>query len=251
MEQGATEFRTLREGIELGYTFCANADMVPGLIAQFPEMAQLLVNSPRGGSLAAMDNNVCYGALIHEDYWRASRLFGDVSQCRTKARLAETVTVEANTIPVRGEIERAVSTLIARDKEAGVFTRLRNEALLNYTYDRCAERSTTTRRRQFDITDLGGPMVFLTVTSLLSVIVTRIGKAAARRTEQLKKSIDTDGDGVVTTLELASAALKSGRRSFAGVTSATSATATQGASTLTRHTPADAGGEAGQGDART
>jgi len=205
MEQGATEITTLRDGMDRGFTFCANADMVPGLISLYPALAQLIVNSPRGGSLAAMDNGVCYGALVHEDYWRAERLFGERSQCNTKARLAETVTVVPNAIPVRGEIERVLSSMIASDVEAGEFTRQRNLAILNYTYDKCAEQSTTTSRRQFTLGDLSGPMVLLIVTSFVSVLLTRIGKALKRRSEQLKRQLDKDGDGVITRVEIASA----------------------------------------------
>ncbi len=143
-----------------------------------------------------------------------------VACAHTQARLAETVTIVANTIPVNGEIERALSSMIARNVELGEFTRQRNAALLNYTYDKCAEKSTTSSRKQFTLADLGGPTVLLVVTSFFSVIVTRLGKMLKRRTEQIKAHIDTDGDGVVTTAELKRAMSRSSTRgSFGGATS--------------------------------
>jgi len=115
ISKGATEIRTLREGIDKGLTFCASSVMVPGLIAQYPDLALLLVDSPNGGSLAAMDAGVCYGAIVQIDAWRAARLFDDQTHCKTKARLPETVAIVANTFPMRGEIERFISAAITRN----------------------------------------------------------------------------------------------------------------------------------------
>lgn len=90
-----------------------------------------------------------------------------------------------------------------------MYTKLVTEGLVNYTYQQCPEADTTSDLVQFTLAELGGPMIFLVVTSVLSMLITRIGRSVQRRTEALKNSIDVDGDGVVTRKELAVAMAQS------------------------------------------
>lgn len=126
----------------------------------------------------------------------------------TKVRLVETIAIMQNSIPIRGELERAMSYLMAADVEAGRYTQLELIARRNYTYGLCQELPTTETVTQFGLSDLAGPMLFLVVTVVISLVVTRIGKRLEKRSEALKAELDIDGDGEVSQAEMRSAMLE-------------------------------------------
>ena len=168
MDASRTEVKTLRQAIDKGYRVCLDEVMVPALVTQ-------------------IDAGMCEVTLVTKDGWYASRSFGEKGDCETKVKLDKTVAVVGVTIPVRSEIERAVSWAITRDVEVGMYITRREEARLNYTYGLCAEVATTETLTQFHgLLDLGGPIVFhLVFASFISFLVTRVGRAVARRTEHL------------------------------------------------------------------
>ena len=51
-----------------------------------------------------------------------------------------------------------------------MYTKLVTEGLVNYTYQQCPEADTTSDLVQFTLAELGGPMIFLVVTSVLSML---------------------------------------------------------------------------------
>jgi hypothetical protein len=208
MEDRTTAVGTLREAVEANLNICANADFAPGLISQYPDIAPLLVPTPLATELTAMDDGLCDAAIVYEDYWRAARSFGQKAHCTNKVRLLDTVTVLANAIPVNGAMERALSFAIARDVEAGRYTARRDEARRNYTYSMCREIGINRARAQFDLRDLGAPLIFLISAAVVSLIVTRIGRCIDRYVARVKEKIDTDGDGEVTPRELQRALLR-------------------------------------------
>ena len=52
------------------------------------------------------------------------------------------------------------------------------------------------------IPDLVGPIFFLLVSSVFSVLVTRFFNRVDKKTDQMKEALDTDGDGHVSAAEL-------------------------------------------------
>ena len=58
---------------------------------------------------------------------------------RRLVRLPEAITELSNAIPVRAELEQAVSAAIRTDVEAGRYVELETEARQNYSYALCPE----------------------------------------------------------------------------------------------------------------
>ncbi|KAL1522463.1 hypothetical protein AB1Y20_017451 [Prymnesium parvum] len=206
---GTTKVSSFEETINRGLRICVSSPMIPGLVAQYPKMAPLIVEMKNGATLAGMDEDLCDAAIIQEDAWRGARYFGQTLACSTKGRLRETVTILANSIPIRKEIEQAVSYAITREVEAGTYIRLRDEARRNYTYGLCVEAETHRGRSQFGLEDLGGPLMFLGCAAFISVLITRFGMVSARAADRIKERLDKDHDGNVTGAEVVHAVVDS------------------------------------------
>ena len=96
-----------------------------------------------------------------------------------------------------------VSQLIAREVEKGAYTNLRDEALDNYTYGLCPDsRLGDKAEKQFGLDDFGAVLVFLAFSSLIALVMTRLGVRAKKSSDVLKASIDEDGDGHVSSAEM-------------------------------------------------
>eukprot|EP00966_Prymnesium_polylepis_P326426 7382345-Prymnesium_polylepis.1 len=140
LTQGNAAFMNLEEGIDGGYTFCANSAMRSVLEAEHPRLGPLLVDKSNHEVLNGVIDGECDAALAHTDLWEKVRLWGDHTFCNTMTRLPETVTVAANAIPVNPKIIRAVSALMGRDIEAGNYPPIAREAKRNYTGNLCREQ---------------------------------------------------------------------------------------------------------------
>jgi len=209
ISQSSAQVRNLREAIDEGYRFCINEVMVPGLVAENPALGPLVAPSENGFALDQMDRGVCDAALIHEDAWKASRMFDQSTHCDTKIRLLETVSLMANACPVRSEIERAMSMAIRHDVEAGIYTLRRNDARRNFTYGMCKELPSVSTINQLTLNELGGPIYQLGIVAIVSLILTRVGRTLNNRANKLKEQLDVDNDGDVSTNEILQAVASS------------------------------------------
>ena len=60
------------------------------------------------------------------------------------------------------------------------------EAQRNYTSGICREAKSTGRKLKLDISDLGGPLIFLLIVAVCSLVINRIASAAHAREQQLE-----------------------------------------------------------------
>ena len=135
MQASTTTVTNLDEAMSASYRICVNQDLVPALVARYPGLGALIVqNTVDGNLLDAIEADVCDAAIYEENSWRARRAFGVRQYCEHNVRLPEPIYELSNAIPVRGEIEQAISTAIQSDLEAGLYEKLEVEALHNYTY---------------------------------------------------------------------------------------------------------------------
>ena len=210
LTKSRVEIRTLEEGIAKGYNFCANADMRPALVAQNKRLGPLLVTASNMDILDKMDNGECDAAIAHRDFWYATRLFGNVDHCdkggSPKVALPGVVTIVANSLPVRQDLLGPLSWMLQNKREAGFYEQFVDEAKYNYTSGLCPEPDLAGELESFGIYDLGAPLFLLAFVSMASLVIlmviTRIGRHVQRKTEEMKKRIDVDGDGDVTLVEI-------------------------------------------------
>ena len=206
VRQQATDVSTFDEAIAAGYRFCANADLREGLIARYPKLAPLLVDTSNSAVLERMDEGKCEAGLLHADNWVNERMdWGQGSHCQTKARLVETVAFFDNSIPVRDDLVQAVSWAITHAVEAGRYAGFANKGRQNYTETPCPEASLTSRKVELGVSDLGAPLFFLLFVAFASLLMTRAGHALRRRSEKLARKLDMDGDGNVSNAEVVTA----------------------------------------------
>ena len=209
IEQSSTEITTLQEGLDQNYRFCGNADLRDLLVGQHRKLTSLFVPVTLGDSLSAMDRGECDAAIIHQDFWRAERLYGRTTHCVSgsspKVALAETVALLHNAIPMREELVQLVSWAIARRVESGLYDVMVRNALSNYTYDLCGEVANQRLKKSFGVKDLGAPVFALAVIAFFSVTMTRCGKRLDKKAHEIEQSIDEDGDGRVDASELVKA----------------------------------------------
>tara|TARA_B110001452_G_scaffold256382_1_gene249670 strand:- start:206 stop:1465 length:1260 start_codon:yes stop_codon:yes gene_type:complete len=211
IKQGNTEVTSFEGAIRKGYSFCCDNTMIPGVSAQYPKVATLLVPTPLDDVLDAMDEGRCDAAITYDDQWFGERLWGERHHCETKAMLAEAVMVLGNAIPVRDDLQAAMSWAIRTAVEAGEYAPLKTEAQTNYTGDLCKDTDLTTTKVQLGVRDLGGPLLFLLIVTASSLLVTRAGQLVEHEAEEAmaviekgKAAIDVDGDGEVSAAELMS-----------------------------------------------
>ena len=187
-----TTVTNLEEAINSNYRFCVNADIQPVLIARHPGLGKLIVRNTGSGYLIdAIDADICDAAIYAEHSWRARRSFGLGEQyCETLVRLPEAITELSNAIPVRGEIEQAVSAFIRTHVETGRYVELEIEAFQNYTYGVCTETLQRAVRSVFGLGDLGSALLLLLVfAAVISPLVTIVGHRIMKRTDLVEKSI--------------------------------------------------------------
>lgn len=103
-----------------------------------------------------------------------------------QVRLPATVTTFPNANPVRPEISRSISALMMESLLAGKYEELVTDALLNYTYGECPEADDVSEVEKFALHELGGPLLFMLVVSILSFASTRCGRAMHRRANKAK-----------------------------------------------------------------
>jgi len=206
ISQGTTEVKTFEEAIDKGYRICADTVIRPVLVEMYPQVAPLLVSVVSDdGYLMAMDRGECNAAILDADTWNSERMYGVTTHCDNKVRLRETIAIIDNAMPVTPEILRPMSALVARNKERGLYAAKTIEAKLNYTHNLCLESDLTTEKVEFGVPDLIGPIFFLLVSSVVSVLVTRIFNRIDKKTDKVKEALDTDGDGHVSAAELRAA----------------------------------------------
>jgi len=214
MEDTLVRYDSLKALTSASKRICSTEEMAPGLIATYPELSHLLVLEPLSTILDAVDKGACYAAIVPEDKWRAERLFDIGDHCSTKVMLPETLSVVANNIPVRQEIQREVSWAIASEVESGEYMPLVNEALVNYTWGECEAMGTKGDKTSFGVSDLGGPMIVLSAVAVISVLVTRVSNRFERGAVVLKNRIDTNQDGKVSIREMSGFLTKGSCRRF-------------------------------------
>ena len=66
-----SEIKSLEEGISRGFSFCANSEMLPALVAYNKQLEPLLVSSSNFDALAKMDTGGCDAAIVQHDFWFA------------------------------------------------------------------------------------------------------------------------------------------------------------------------------------
>eukprot|EP00966_Prymnesium_polylepis_P037815 877750-Prymnesium_polylepis.2 len=106
--------------------------------------------------------------------------------CDTKARLPDVVVTVPNAIVVTEALNQPLSWAVSADVEAGRYPSLIEEAQRNYTSSICREAKLTGRKLKLDISDLGGPLIFLLIVAVCSLVINRIAKAADAREQQLE-----------------------------------------------------------------
>jgi len=222
ISESATAVSNLDEAIAAGYTFCCNSASVSLLSAAHPQLANLLVPLSLGESLNGVDEGLCNAAILSGDEGRSARLFGEEAHCEgapdAKVRLPTTVATFPNANPVRPEIAGSISALMMKSLLAGKYEELVTDARLNYTYGECPEADDVSEVEKFALHELGGPLLFMLVVSILSFASTRCGRAMHRRANKVKarrppvashrdapKSDETVPDGS-TTVAVATAA---------------------------------------------
>jgi len=203
LTQGNAAFMNLEEGIDGGYTFCANSAMRSVLEAEHPRLGPLLVDKSNHEVLNGVIDGECDAALAHTDLWEKVRLWGDHTFCNTMTRLPETVTVAANAIPVNPKIIRAVSALMGRDIEAGNYPPIAREAKRNYTGNLCREQDVLQQKSRFEVADIAGFLTFLMIGAAACYLVNIFNEYLHKKHMDLQAAIDLNGDGKVTVNELA------------------------------------------------
>ena len=113
-------------------------------------------NTVDGYLVGAIEADVCDAAIYSEHSWRARRSFGVRQYCDNYVRLPEMITELSNAIPVRSEIEQAVSAFIQTDRDSGLYEELEVQAQRNYTYSVCPELKQQHVRSVFGFNDFGG-----------------------------------------------------------------------------------------------
>ena len=152
ISQGTTEVKSFEEAIDKGYRICADTVIRPVLVEMYPQVAPLLVSVVSDdGYLMAMDRGECNAAILDADTWNSERMYGVTTHCENKVRLRETIAIIDNAMPVRPEILRPMSALVARNKERGLYAANTIEAKLNYTHNLCLESDLTTEKVEFGV----------------------------------------------------------------------------------------------------
>ena len=152
ISQGTTEVKSFEEAIDKGYRICADTVIRPVLVEMYPQVAPLLVSVVSDdGYLMAMDRGECNAAILDADTWNSERMYGVTTHCENKVRLRETIAIIDNAMPVRPEILRPMSALVARNKERGLYAAKTIEAKLNYTLNLCLESDLTTEKVEFGV----------------------------------------------------------------------------------------------------
>ena len=212
LTQSDATVTSFADAINSGFRFCANANMVPTIVAKYPSLTGAVIGVPKADILNSIDQGVCEAAIMDRDQWRQERLWGKTHHCDTKVRLPEVIISEWNTIVVRDELAHVVSWGVRADLEAGRYADSVNEALQNYTSGLCSEAQATVRRNLFGVNDLGALLVFLLVVATASLLVNHFGSQIEARRSQLietswwaraRTSLDRDGDGHIGTLDAA------------------------------------------------
>lgn len=96
----------------------------------------------------------------------------------------ETIGIMQNAIPIRSEFERAVSYLKCRQtwrRAATPTLRWKQGATTRTALPRTQDLPSTEMVTQIGLSDLGGPMLFLVATAVISLAITRFGKRLDKR----------------------------------------------------------------------
>ena len=98
LTETTTEVNTFKEAQDARYRYCANPDIVPALISQYPSLGQYMVETQKDEILDAIDRGECEAAIISTNQWRNERLWGQRHHCDTKVALADAFCVRAHTV---------------------------------------------------------------------------------------------------------------------------------------------------------
>jgi len=205
VKASTTQVESFDHAIRQGMKICTNPNLQPSLVGEYPKLMPLLVtdaSSGQAGLLESMDQGLCDAALIDADLWAKYRTFGQIDHCESKVRLLETVSMQDNSIPVRDELVPAMSWAITRAVEAGKYAPLVKQARGNYTYDICPEAPMVMKgARSLGVSDLGAPLIFLAIVSVLSLVLTRLGGKFIMKAEEVKEVV-APGASKVSTRDL-------------------------------------------------
>ena len=188
LEQSTSSITSIEQGVERSYRFCGWASMASSIEAAYPNLRGLYIGLPNGhDAFQAMDNDVCDAAIIDEAAWNIAQsgLYSSPEDdpryagypggaakwhCETKALLPTVVFQVDIALPVREDLQRALSWKITKSKAEGTWAALNVQAVRKFIPPpACTVRSASSEPSRSLSFWTGAGIVFL------SVIMTSLG----------------------------------------------------------------------------